>query len=376
MAVVIDSYSESNHDTNRSLNATTTGRAQSFTARSNAVFTQAKLYLKKTGSPTGDATIKLYAHSGTYGTSSIPTGSALDSVTYAVSSLTTSYQLITFDFSGGYNLVQGTYYVLAIEYSSGDASNNVQVGTDTSSPGHGGNTDYYSGGSWNADSSQDHCFYIYGTLSKTETLTDNFNDNSLDSVKWGSYTDLSGSVSETNQRLEMTCANSTDNSWAGIYSKSSYDMTGSYAFCEILDGTGGDTYLDLSINLAQIPNTTNYISIGVDTGTGKLEAFKKIAGIGTTMADATFDPVLHKWIRLREDGGTTYWEYSATGTAGSWTVLHSESNPIAITDIYVILDDFEYNSTTPGTHILDEFNIIQTSVNNRVSTLNLMGVGN
>ena len=49
---------------------------QSFTGN-GLILNSAEFYLKKKGSPTGNAVVKIYAHSGTYGTSSVPTGSAL-----------------------------------------------------------------------------------------------------------------------------------------------------------------------------------------------------------------------------------------------------------------------------------------------------------
>ena len=56
-------------------NATITGQAQSFTVGSNAVYlTRVFANLKKVGVPTGNLVAKVYTHSGTYGTSSVPSG--------------------------------------------------------------------------------------------------------------------------------------------------------------------------------------------------------------------------------------------------------------------------------------------------------------
>ena len=62
------------------------------------------------------------------------------------------------------------------------------------------------------------------TISGYDTdLSDNFNDNSL-AAKWGTYTANGGSVSETSSQLHPTCANSTNGSWAGIYSNDQIDF--------------------------------------------------------------------------------------------------------------------------------------------------------
>lgn len=379
MSSIIDSYSESNQSVNRNLNATTTGRAQSFTASANAVLTSIKLYLKKTGSPTGNATIAVYAHSGTYGTSSVPTGSALDSVTLAVSSLTTSYVLTEVALSGGYSLVLGTKYVVVITYT-GDASNYITVGTDNTTPTHGGNSAFFAG-SWSADNTQDHCFYVYGTLPKTETLVDTFNDNSINATLWTTYTANSGSVTETGGVANEQLASATNGSWAGYVSQSTYDLTSSYVLSQLVAATGGNTYFDLTLNPLQLPLTSNFVAIGVDCGLNKLQAYHKLGGVGTVLADVTYSSSTHKWIRMRESAGTLYYEYSTNGV--SWTTLYSEASPLDLSSLYVIIDDYEYNAlSVPSAHQMDNLNnppaspTVTTSAATSVGQTGATGNGN
>lgn len=110
--VTVDSYSEANRDSEWSIfGAASSAVSQSFTA-TGVTLDSAKFYLRKSvGSPTGNATAILYAHSGTFGTNSVPTGSALaTSDPFDVSTLTSSFQLATFNFTGvnRYALVNGT----------------------------------------------------------------------------------------------------------------------------------------------------------------------------------------------------------------------------------------------------------------------------
>ncbi len=160
-----DSYSESFSPTSFQLNSggATQGIGQSFTGDGNAL-NSAKFYIKKFGSPTGNAVVKVYTHSGTFGTSSVPTGAALaTSANFDVSTLTTSFQLISFSFSGGNKiaLTNGTKYVVTIEYSGGDGSNALIVGADGTTLGHAGNKVGYNGSSWAAQSTFDVPFYVY-----------------------------------------------------------------------------------------------------------------------------------------------------------------------------------------------------------------------
>lgn len=160
-ATTTDSYSETNYDSDQQLYAGgATGSAQSVTGDGNKL-TSVSLYLRKVGSPTGNAVVKLYAHSGTFGSSSVPTGAALaTSKNLDVSSLGTSYAVkkIDFDDSEFYTLVNATKYCIAIEYSGGDSSNRLEVGYDAGGS-HGGNKATYTG-SWSADASDDLCFYV------------------------------------------------------------------------------------------------------------------------------------------------------------------------------------------------------------------------
>jgi hypothetical protein len=156
-----DSYSESNQGTSFTLDGFTTAAGQSFQSTGGDI-SSAKFYIKKYGSPTGSAYAKLYAHSGTFGTSSVPTGSALaTSSALDVSTTTTSYVLYQLTFSTSYTMTASTYYVIVIEYTAGDGVNFLEIGSDFTSPTHGGNAcDYYSS-AFHAYSSVDTCFYVY-----------------------------------------------------------------------------------------------------------------------------------------------------------------------------------------------------------------------
>lgn len=158
--MTMDTYNESNVSVDGTVgDGTVNAVGQSFTADYTGNLYSVKWYVKKTGSPTGNAVAKLYTHSGTYGTSSVPTGAALStSSNFDVSTLTTSYQLIQFTFPNGYSLVKGGNYVVTLEYT-GNASNFLYMGNDDTSPSHDGNL-CYNNGSWNADNTSDFVFYV------------------------------------------------------------------------------------------------------------------------------------------------------------------------------------------------------------------------
>lgn len=194
------------------------------------------------------------------------------------------------------------------------------------------------------------------------TISDTFDDNLIDSTKWNSYTASSGAVAETGQQMQTTLAASTNGSWAGIHSVHQFDLTGSSIFMQIVSATTGNSWLDLTLSNEPLPTVDNFIAIGINVGTQRLEAVKEVAGSDTTLADIAYDPAVHKWVRLRESGGTVYWDW-ATDPNGTWTNLYSTTPPVPITNVYVVCDDYEYDgASTPNAHKFDNLNVSLTSL--------------
>ena len=160
---LIDYYIESNQSSGFDLNGPGVTCGQSFLTGNAATLKSVKVYLKKTGSPTGNLVTRLLTHSGTYGLSSVPTGVALATAdNFDVSTLTTSYQLITITFSGAnqYAMSANTNYCLTVGYA-GSGTNFVTVGYDNTYPDHRGNFMTFVAISWGASPTSDMCFYVY-----------------------------------------------------------------------------------------------------------------------------------------------------------------------------------------------------------------------
>jgi len=166
----IDSYSENNTDACYYLSDTDNNHTHkighSFTG-DGGVLESVVFYLLKWGSPTGYAYAKVYAHDGTFGTSSVPTGAALAiSDGFEVSNIIAfQYSRIAFNFNKANKVTttDGTKYVVTIEYDNGAYSTDyIRAGVDGTSPTHGGNLSTYdTDNGWTAYSDEDLCFYIY-----------------------------------------------------------------------------------------------------------------------------------------------------------------------------------------------------------------------
>lgn len=159
MADVIASYSESNCSTDviTEKSGVIIRVAESFACGVNSTLSSAKFYLKKVGSPTGNIVFKLYSNSTGPG-SVLATSGTMDA-----SSLTTSYALTELLFTGAnaISLSNGTTYWISCEYSGGNSSNYIVIGTDTTSPSYSGQLYYYYNESWVYLDGYDLCFYVY-----------------------------------------------------------------------------------------------------------------------------------------------------------------------------------------------------------------------
>ncbi len=146
-------------------NATVIGQSQSFAnGVNNQYLTRLRVKMKKTGSPTGNITAKLYAHSGSFGSSSIPTGAALaTSVNFDAATLTTVYLEYEIAFTTQYEMVASTNYTIAVEHAVIDGSNYIQVQGLASSGTHAGNRAQLVSSTWTPTAGDDLYFKVYAS---------------------------------------------------------------------------------------------------------------------------------------------------------------------------------------------------------------------
>ena len=166
---LIDSCSETNRDDSFDLGSgVDTASGQAILLKKQALIGTVKFYLKKFNfsSPTGNAVSKIYRAQGTIGLDAVPittTPVLATSDTFDVSTLSDSYQLITFTFSPSV-WISNSKIVVAVEYSGGGGGDYVSSGTDHSSPTNPGNVvRRNSSGTWMALSTHDSIFYLYSS---------------------------------------------------------------------------------------------------------------------------------------------------------------------------------------------------------------------
>ncbi len=204
-------------------------------------------------------------------------------------------------------------------------------------------------------------------MAKAHTLVDNFNDDTLDPAKWTVTTPsaaLADRIREVNGHLEIRPAPSLTGTNQYFYRSTGgavYDLTESMVFVEAVTSdpapVGSNHYLIAN----QDPSNAVFFFVGQ----GLVAAVTLVAGVTTVRENIPHDPAEHRWMRLRERGGTLYWELSADGA--EWTVLFSMAAPFPLTALYFTLGANTQNpARNPGLVVFDNFNVHNTTLARRV----------
>lgn len=202
------------------------------------------------------------------------------------------------------------------------------------------------------------------------TLQDNFNDNVRDASKWGQYASGSATVNENLERVRVVPpALTAGSNYAGYYSNSFYDLTGVAAAIQVprvvTTSSNAEQYFSL------IRDASNRLEILESNGT--LFFVKRVAGVSTNIATTAYNSTTHAYWRIRESGGTTYWDTSTNGS--TWTNRASQANPIVVTSLQAEFGAGTYQSEAlVGEANFDNFNIdpnlTGTPVTATISTAN------
>ena len=184
MASIIDSNSEAGYSGDLNIQdnhpsdapGLNSAGGEAFTIPTSAkTITGAKFYLKKSGSPTGNATFQVYAATGTIGTNATPTGAALGtSGNLDLTTVTTSFALYELTFGTPIDVTGGSdYCVVMVNPASGVDSGNYPIVGYTGNT-HAGNLTHFWNTAWASNSSLDVAFYLYGTITTGGSFLLNF----------------------------------------------------------------------------------------------------------------------------------------------------------------------------------------------------------
>ncbi len=171
------------------------------------------------------------------------------------------------------------------------------------------------------------------------TLSDDFNDNAGDTAKWFTATDTGFAVAEQNGRLEITPSASATGG-GSYWSTTAVDLTDSRIAVEV---SAPQFINNFSANFALHTAADGWMSFA--TGNQVLMMMDHVNGI-TTDTRITYDPVQHRFWRIRHNRAddTVNWEVSPGGV--TWTTLRSIPRPFPITNLYPGLRALKQTATT------------------------------
>lgn len=172
------------------------------------------------------------------------------------------------------------------------------------------------------------------------TLVDNFRAATLDTALWNAVNSAGNVGFQAGGRYTFIVqAGATGD--ATLTSDITYDLTGSHVHVELIEAgvqeAGLETYPIILTQAAA--NQNNALVVVVSAGTVGL--YEIVAGVPNGLAFPSYDAVAMRWWRIRESGGTVYFE-SAPKVRGPWTVRASVVPTIAITSLYMKIRTFDF----------------------------------
>lgn len=121
--------------------------------------------------------------------------------------------------------------------------------------------------------------------------------------------------------------------YPGAESNATWVLTGSHVSAEVITVPSASGGTDVAFSMIILSNTsgTNLTMQYRLTGFGldnKLEFLNFDDGFqDPNSVDIDYDPLEHRWWRIRESAGTVYWETSRTGLPGTWQVQRTDTTP-------------------------------------------------
>lgn len=191
-----------------------------------------------------------------------------------------------------------------------------------------------------------------GTAPGVSTLVDTF--DTQDTSKWS----FGPAAAVTGGRLVATL----NSAWSGYgRSLTTYDLTGSAVRVEIPVHPTGPSYTNTYIQLTNtgaVGGTTNGTLFQFENTT--ISVAQYLNGAYSTVTSGTYSATNHRWLRIRESGGSLIFDVSPDGV--TWTQFHSYAAPFPINSLYVELGAGGPPTSSPSAAQFDNLNSTASSV--------------
>lgn len=210
-----------------------------------------------------------------------------------------------------------------------------------------------------------------------QNQTDTFPGSSLssgaDGSKWYDNTQTGGTQTVSGSAVHLTAPATTANALAEVETNGRYTLIGSYALVQMTVTQVADVNAEagLTVYHDEYGNQLQLIVVN-----GNLVAGYLITGVSTTVATIAYNAGNMNWIRIRESGGTIFYDYSADGK--SWTNLGSVADTAIPWDLtYIRSSVLAYDGDSNATAEVGVFSNYNNppAITATGGTMALMGVG-
>lgn len=183
------------------------------------------------------------------------------------------------------------------------------------------------------------------------SLVDNFGDNAVDTAIW---VNSFGTYSETGGRARVSC----DAGYNAYSSGLTYTLAGSSVYLRAYPPAAGGATTEAWAQVL-IKSDVGGTDLGFElrTLTGELVMFSRTGYFDAGAVAITYSPTDHAWLRIRETGGTVYWDTSPDAT--TWTNQRTLASPA-----WVNAADLEFQliaHRSDGTNDYAEFDNVNTA---------------
>ena len=200
-------------------------------------------------------------------------------------------------------------------------------------------------------------------------VSDDFNDNSIDTAKWDpnnlftGSTDTNVPIAETAKRLRIgpLLQNVNGFSYRGIRTVNTYIFNDAYAYVELVQAPAFNTNADAMFSVGSDFNDCYriYVSAGNLIGLRRTQIGR--GAIETILFSIPYDTTNHRFLRIRNDAGNLHMD-TAPGTGGvpgTWTQQYSEIWDPLISTAAIIFElkagTSQVEANAPGRVIFDNF---------------------
>ena len=189
------------------------------------------------------------------------------------------------------------------------------------------------------------------------TFMDDFNDNSLDTVKWALTEPASPAVvSEQNQQLQITLPPSTA-TYNGVISQSAFNLTGKMAQVECAQTVSQAGWVENAF-MVQL-NASNYFLF--NAGAGNLLMRSMVNGVNDQLI-IPFNASVQRFWRVRHDQASNTVKFETSGNGTAWTIQKSVTPGFSLSALKFLLYAGAYGTgnATPGSAKYDNFKLLSS----------------